>query len=363
MGVRRWSPARIRAVAGAAAAGAAVLGAVLLLLGPVSWLLAGDTVRGLRGKEQADALNAVRQTVLAAVGGTSVLLGAAYTARTYRLSRRGQVTDRYSTAIGQLASDKREERLGAVYGLEHVLAESPQDHATVVGVLSAFVRENARRPGDPPGPGEPWPDSPLPPWGTEPPADVRAAVEVLARRPAREEARRLDLRRTELAGLMLRKADFHHPPRLAGTFLTWSDLRRADLRGADLTDAILTGADLRHALLAGTDFTDALLARADLRDAHLMGAVLRGADLTGAVLTGADLAEADLRDAALTGADLTGADLTGASLSGADFTGASLSGADLSGADLQEATGLTSVQVAQARTDAATRPPGGLGAR
>lgn len=44
---------------------------------------------------------------------------------------RGQVTGRFSTVIGQLASDKLEERLGAVYGLEHVLAESPQDHATV----------------------------------------------------------------------------------------------------------------------------------------------------------------------------------------------------------------------------------------
>ncbi|MEV0317145.1 hypothetical protein ACIBKX_36655 [Streptomyces sp. NPDC050658] len=125
--------------------GAAVaVGAILVVLGPVSWWVAGDTVQGLHGKERADALNAVRQTLLAAMGGASVLLGLGYTARTYQLSRRGQVTERFSTAIGQLASDKLEERLGAVYGLEHVMAESPQDHATVVGVLSAFVRENAR---------------------------------------------------------------------------------------------------------------------------------------------------------------------------------------------------------------------------
>ncbi|WP_274918301.1 hypothetical protein [Streptomyces sp. WZ-12] len=39
-----------------------VLGVVPLVLGPVSWLVAGDTVRSLHGRERADAVNAVRQT-------------------------------------------------------------------------------------------------------------------------------------------------------------------------------------------------------------------------------------------------------------------------------------------------------------
>ena len=73
---------------------------------------AGDTVGDLHGKDRADALNAVRQTVLAGFAGASVLLGLRCTARTYQLSRRGKVTERFSRAVGQLASERLEERLG-----------------------------------------------------------------------------------------------------------------------------------------------------------------------------------------------------------------------------------------------------------
>ncbi len=267
-----------------------VIMGILVVLGPMSWWVAGGTVRDLHGKDRADALNAVRQTVLAAVAGVSVLLGLGYTARTYQLSRRGQVTERFSRSVGQLSSGKPEERLGGIYGLEHVMAESAQDHATVVGVLSAFVHTNARRPGTPPLPSgsrDAVPPRAVPAWGTEPPADIKAAVEVLARRPQREEAGRIDLRSTELAGLPLRSFDFHARPRLSRALLTWADLSRADLRGADLSGAILTGADLRHSFLARSCLDNALMAEADLRGALLGEATLLGTDLSGA----------DLRDA------------------------------------------------------------------
>ncbi|WP_433446036.1 pentapeptide repeat-containing protein [Streptomyces sp. CA-142005] len=265
-----------------------MLAFILVLLGPVSWLVAGGTVRSLSGKEQADALNAVRQNVLAAAGGAAVLLGLGYTARTYHLSRRGQVTGRFSTAIGQLASDKLEERVGAVFGLEHVMAESSQEHATVVSVLSAFVRERARRDAvlAPEGSGRQHQSAP--PFGTEPPADIRAAMEVLARRPEREEARRIDLRRTHLVGLIMRSIDFDSPPRLACAYLTWADLRLADLRGADLRGAVLNSADLSRSLLSGALLDGAGLARADLHGAHLGG----GTSLLGADLSGTDLTDA-----------------------------------------------------------------------
>ena len=44
-------------------------------------------------------------------------VGLAYTARTYRLSREGQLTDRYTKAVEQLGSDKIEVRLGGLYAL------------------------------------------------------------------------------------------------------------------------------------------------------------------------------------------------------------------------------------------------------
>jgi hypothetical protein len=276
-----------------------ILGAILLVLGPLSWLIAGDVVRTLHGKERADALNTVRQTVLAAVAGTTVLLGVGFTARTYRLSQRGQVTERFRSAIGHLASDKLAERLGAVYSLEHVMAESPEEHNTVVGVLAAFVRENTKRDGMP-RPGDEPPDGmrDLPAWATEPSVDIRAALDVLARRPERPEPRRDDLRSTTLVGLSLRDFEFDAPPRLSRIFFTWADLRRADLRGADLTRAILNGAELCHAWLGSTR----------LDHAHLSSADLRGARLDGTTMLGADLAGADLRDThSLTAEQLSGA--------------------------------------------------------
>ncbi|GAA2417503.1 pentapeptide repeat-containing protein [Streptomyces mauvecolor] len=292
---------RYRVAVGLAVGGIAVLAAVLLwVLGPVSWLVAGDTVRALHGKDRADALNAVRQTVLAAVGGVAVLIGSAYTARAYHLSRRGQVTDRFGTAIAKLASDKLTERLGAVYALEHVMAESPQDHTTVVAVLSAFIRESTRNPSlvpDLTDPGIPRRQGPLPTRGTQPPADVQAAMDALARRPDREEARRVDLRHAELVGLSLRSFEFDAPPRLNGVFLTWANLCHADLRGTDLSGALLNGADLRHAWLGDTRLNRTRLDNADLRDAYFAGTNLLGVYLEGA----------DLRDTDLTAGQLAGA--------------------------------------------------------
>lgn len=296
----RWRPL---AWGGAVVVGGVV--AVLLLLGPVSWLVAGGTVRSLQGKDRADAVNAVRQTVLASVGGATVFAGLFYTARGYLLSRRGQVTERFRAAVQHLAADTPELRLGGVYGLEHVLAESAQEHGSVVSVLAAFVRHRTR-PDPALGPDLELPEvrnsgrPPLPhgPQGTEPPPDVQAAVDVLARRPQRHEPRRMDLRDAVLPGLLLRGFEFDGAPRLDRALLTSADLRRADLRGAELRGAVLNFTDLRRSLLHG----------ARLDGAHLHRADLRGADLSGAVLTDADLTGADLRECAgLTRDQLAGA--------------------------------------------------------
>ncbi|MEU7025305.1 pentapeptide repeat-containing protein [Streptomyces sp. NPDC046275] len=279
----------------------AFLGVVLLLLGPFTWLVAGDPVRGLQGKDQADALNATRQTVLTATGGVVLALGLAYTARTYHLSRRGQVTQRFSTAVTQLSSEKLEERIGGIFALEHIMMESPQEHSTVVTMLATYVRERSRRGPralpEPPDVHEDW-HALLPEWGTELPPDVQAAMEVLARRPERGEPRRLDLRHTNLAGLLMREFEFESRPRLTRMFLTASDLRRADLRGVDLRGSILNGSDLSAASLHNAQLTGVQFHRARLC----------GVGLTGADVLGADFSEADLRDViGLTADQLSGA--------------------------------------------------------
>ncbi|MFE1551414.1 pentapeptide repeat-containing protein [Streptomyces sp. NPDC058718] len=81
-------------------------------------------------------------------------------------------------------------------------------------------------------------------------------------------------------------------------FLTWADLRRADLRGADLRGSILNSADLSMAWLHNSRLTGVQFARA-----RLCGAKFGGADLLGTDFSGADLREAT----GLTAEQLSGA--------------------------------------------------------
>ncbi|MEV4819312.1 pentapeptide repeat-containing protein [Micromonospora tulbaghiae] len=328
-------------------------GLLILLLGPVAWW--ATPAKHLQGKDKADVRNATRQTLLAAVGGLVVLTGAAFTARTFYLSRRGQFTDRYTKAIGQLASDKLTERLGGIYALEHLMAESDRDHNTVVEVLAAFVRERTRPASAPP--------ATTGPIGAEhttsvhtaalmvQPTDVQAALTVLGRRPHRPESNSVDLARTDLRGADLAAANLQRAA-LTAANLQGATLSAANLQGADLVEANLQRADLVEANLQGADLTAANLQRADLEDADLQGGYLGQARLTDAYLAGAHLqgvqlsqadlqraglGKANLQDANLLVANLQAARLVRANLERGDLRGANLHRADLTGANLERA--------------------------
>jgi uncharacterized protein YjbI with pentapeptide repeats len=97
---------------------------------------------------------------------------------------------------------------------------------------------------------------------------------------------------------------------------------------------------------------------------YLREAVLRRMDLSGANLREANLRKADLSGSKLVGTDLRSADLFGANLVGADLSGrADLSSSDLRGANLQDAIGLTNVQIYGAATDQHTLLPDHLKAK
>lgn len=280
------------------------LAGLVLLLGPIAqW---ATPVTGLQGKELADVRNSTRQTLLAAVGGLAILAGLVFTARTYYLTRRGQLTNRYATAIEQLASDKVTERLGGIYALEHVMRESGDDHQTIVEVLAAFIRERVplsdvetHEERIVPGSGQP-PE--LPAWVPRPPTDVRAALAVLNRRPYRVGRQVINLELTELRGAELPDA--------------W--LPGADLHGAQLHLAWLVGAHLVGANLQGTQLT------AYLHNAHLQCANLQDARMSGAQLDGANMRQCSLMRAKLKNASLVNAQLQGADLSYADLEEANL---------------------------------------
>ena len=94
-------------------------------------------------KDRATAEASTRTGLIAGLAGLAALGGLIFTARTYRLTEQGHITDRYTKAIEQLGSDKLDLRLGGIYALERIAVDSKRDHPTVVEVLSAFVREHS----------------------------------------------------------------------------------------------------------------------------------------------------------------------------------------------------------------------------
>ncbi|NUT93132.1 MAG: pentapeptide repeat-containing protein [Saccharothrix sp.] len=265
------------------------------------------TRRGRRGARRDWAQVSSLVSALAAVGAlvfTALSLQA--TRDQIEIAERGQVTDRYSKAVEQLAHPRFEVRLGAVHALEQIARDSDVHRVPVVSVLTSFIRSERHIT-----------------TGGPPTCDVEEFYDVGSSRhdvhAALVAVTRLDAGRAVDLSLSC----------LDSALLPGARLRCANLDGSSLRQASLIGADLRGASMAGVrlDAAEALGpegAGAVLRGASLVGAHLSRASLRNAVLEAVDLAGADLTDAVLAGADLDGANLAGAYVRGADFTGASV---------------------------------------
>jgi uncharacterized protein YjbI with pentapeptide repeats len=311
------------------------------------WFVDDESLEGLK------AQNEVRTTLLQGLGGIVLLVGAYFTWRQLHTAREGQITERYTRAIGQLGHAQLDVRLGGIYALERIARDSGVDRHTIGEVLTAFVRTHA--------PYQPTVDdagrvlSEQSELKVRAP-DVQAIVTVLGRggfAPPRRDGDRLDL-----TGVDLRRASLDSP-NLEGADLSYAHLERATLRGAHLKGAILRGA-----YLEGADLSDADLDDAQLSGAYLEGAILRGAylyaDFSYAHLESANLSFANLEGAYLGDADLKEARLYGARLNGARLTNAHLEGANLTGGvDLTEAA-LTQAHLEGAVADDLTSWPDGF---
>lgn len=306
--------------------------------------------------------------VLAPLATLAAALGAAAAAITAwrrhiaqtEADRQRRITENYTKAVEQLASEKIAERLGGIYTLERISRESSDDYWTVMETLTAFVRERAR-----------WESVPrffekLERQENEPkrspPTDIAAVLAVILRRDKknfkreRKEDWRFNLANTDLRGANLAcallqgaslRAAHLEGAVLGGAHLESADLWGAHLEGASLRDAHLDGAQLGSCRLEGADLVAAHLERAKLLwahlegaglvDAHLEGAYLSSAHLEGAIVGNARLDGADLSDAHLEGAYLVAAHLESANLRAAHFEGANLNEAHLEGAQLWQA--------------------------
>lgn len=163
--------------------------AVVVVGAAVLWLLPAALVAsvGMTPPERAKAMNDVRAPLvgfLVAVGAAGTLW---FTARTYLLNREGQVTDRYTKAVGQLGDESSSVRIGSVYALERIGTDSTRDRVTVIYVLGAFIRERSKE---------------LRQRQDDPPEDVKAALRAVGRLLVSTDAR-LDLRDADLRNAYL----------------------------------------------------------------------------------------------------------------------------------------------------------------
>jgi uncharacterized protein YjbI with pentapeptide repeats len=288
-----------------------------------------------------------------------------------KISQERLIAERFMGAIAQLGHEKVETRTGAIYALERVAQDCPEEHWTIMEILTAFVRENTFKQAESEEETEgnigavrfarmanAVSDTNL---REQPPkihTDIQVALTVIGRRNSQKdpENQKLDLRNTDIRGADLRGANLQRAD-LRGSHLCEADMRRIDLCGADLDgaklsfsilyEANLQGCNLHAANLTGANLNRANLQSSNLRAANLTGATLRAANLTGANLYKANLYQANLKAANLQGAKLFLANLQGAKLGkanlrlsgliGANLQQANLNGANLTGANLNAA--------------------------
>lgn len=342
----------------------------------VRWI-SGSDWKGMSGADRAAAFGQFRMALVQVVAVLGASVALLFTAFNYRLSRRGQVTDRFTKALERLGSDQMYVRIGGVLALEQIVQDAPDQAMHAAQILQAFIRERAPRRPTPKvaavrrtvnaarraartnnsvrTPAQPLPKSPA--------ADVQAALTALTQPISR--AHVSSAVQVDLSGLHLVGAD------LRGADLTESDLRQTDLsgarlRGAKLTKALLWRADLSKAWMSEATFTGAWL-----READLAGALLQDADLTDTKLGEANLANADLRKAVLSNSDLMDthltegggglANLAGADLRGTDLLSASVAVEQVISARPARDTVLPPALAADARVIARINQPGALG--
>ncbi|HET6481114.1 MAG TPA: hypothetical protein VFG35_13905, partial [Actinoplanes sp.] len=130
----------------AAAIAVALVATVVTAFGPLPRAVLGGDADALSAADQIKARNDVRASLLQAVGGVLLVIGA-ITAwrqmligrRQHLLSRRTAITESFTKALDSLGdTNSAAVRLGGVYSLDRVADDDPAERDRVAEVLSAF---------------------------------------------------------------------------------------------------------------------------------------------------------------------------------------------------------------------------------
>lgn len=242
---------------------------------------------------QGQLQNDARSTLLQAIAGLLVVVGAAATWHQVQVNKDGQITDRFSRAVEHIGNDNVDIRIGGLYELERIANNSPSDRRIIQVTIGSYLRNRSPWPvGSPDGPQHPTPtvDENLP-WLRMRAPDIQTALAILARRPKAPDAPRLYLSRVDLRSVQLENNQ------LTNAHIRRTNLARAWLRGTRLDGSDFYATDLRKANLEGVS-----LQKTSFRNAYLEGANLRAADLREADLRGADMRATHIEEALMTGA-------------------------------------------------------------
>lgn len=249
------------------------------------------------------------------VTSVGVLLGVAftafglyYTAQTLRATQEGQITDRYTKAVEQLASPAVDVRLGAIYALLRIANDSQKDRPTIRSVLAAYVRNHdfcvAQQP--------PFQCNAKPSelgvssTAMRVPADVYAAINSAVALGTGTGEELADFTRARFP-----RVDFPKGVRLSYADLTFAELPWAQLWDADLSFMKAEAACFIYANMTEADLSKADLQRANLTRVQLGRANLAGADLRGANLRGVfGMTPEEIRAVAVTDSETRFGDLT-----------------------------------------------------
>lgn len=253
-------------------------------------------------KERIQLQNESRRTWAQILAGGFFFVTAYLTWCNLKETDEANITERFTRAIDQLASDKTlMVRLGSIHALLRIAKDSEDDRVAVMSILSEYIREHSQ-----------WNDAKE---STSKP-DVQAALAIFSTKAISQ--LNDDYKGPDFSKLDLRNLDFS----------------KLNLKRANFTSAHLEYSRFNEAVLEKANFKDAHLENAWLIGANLFMAHLRAANLYQAKLTGADLKEAklpnaNLENATLFSAKLNGAFLESAKLENANFTKASTEGVKL----------------------------------
>jgi Pentapeptide repeats (8 copies) len=266
----------------------ALFGFIILLLGPTTQLIAGRDTQGLHGTALLNALDGIRQTLVAAAAGFAAAVGLAFTARTYALSRRSQEVDRFTRAVSLLSSDKQSERIGGLLTIEYIIRERTTEAIAAVEVICAFIRERANVTHESYHDVRSHPRS----WGHVGDMvadDIFTALRIIGVNYPRPQRSMLNLSGTDMHGCGLAGTNF------SGVRLFNCLMEGVSFVGADLKHSRLDGSVMVGAWLEGTDLRRATLRNVDLRGANLIKAQIDASQLLPAIIDDTTVLDEDLK--------------------------------------------------------------------